>query len=353
MRALTDWLERIDPGTHRRVKGLRLVTAYGLAAAIGSLHDVTHPFGITLAIGSLADNIALWASVSEARHTRFESSRDLALLCLAATLGALMQALLAPVFSPLSENGAEFTLVNGAFLASYLKRYGVTGAGIGSQIYIGQLLAYTMRLDASAWPAILIAGCIAALASVVPRLLSGPAERPAELAVLSPADIPGRWHLSAPFIMGVQAAVASLIVVALNARLHLPESAWAVTACTYVVAGSATGTAQRVRRRIVGTLIGVPIGLACLPLAEHAPLLIWALAAVAMVVYAMALPERYDIACAAFAFTLIVTLAASGEHSIMFLSARIWQTLLGGLLGLLAAHLILPLRTAESSAVRT
>jgi uncharacterized membrane protein YccC len=153
--------------------------------------------------------------------------------------------------------------------------------------------------------------------------------------------------------MGVQAAVAALIVVALNAQLHLPESAWAVTACTYVVAGSATGTTQRVRRRIVGTLIGVPLGLACLPLAEHAPLLIWALAAVAMVVYAMALPERYDIACAAFAFTLIVTLAASGEHSIMFLSARIWQTLLGGLLGLLAAHLILPLRTAESSAVRT
>jgi hypothetical protein len=352
MRSFVDWLEHIDPGMHRRIKGLRLVTAYGLAAAIGTLHDVAHPFGSMVAVGSLAANFALWASVSEARHTRFESSRDLALLCLAATLGALMQALMVPVLSPLSQNGAEFTLVSGAFLASYLKRYGVTGAGVGSQIYIGQLLAYTMRLDASAWPAILIAGCIAALASVVPRLLSGPAERPAELAVLSPADIPGRWHLSAPFIMGVQAAVASLIVVLLNAKLHLPESAWAVTACTYVVAGSATGTSQRVRRRIVGTLIGVPFGLVCLPLAEHAPLLIWALAAVAMVVYAMALPERYDIACAAFAFTLIVTLAASGEHSIMFLSARIWQTLLGGLLGLLAAHLILPLRTAESPAVR-
>ena len=309
-------------------------------------------FGSLVAVGSLAANMALWASVSEARHTRFESSRDLALLCLAATLGALMQAMLVPALSPLGQNGAEFTLVSGTFLASYLKRYGVTGAGVGSQIYIGQLLAYTMRLDTSAWQAIVIAGCIAMLASIVPRLLSGPAERPAELAVLSPADVPGRWHLSAPFIMGVQAAVASLIVVALNARLHLPESAWAVTACTYVVAGSATGTAQRVRRRIVGTLIGVPLGLACLPLAEHAPLVIWTLAAVAMVVYAMALPERYDIACAAFAFTLIVTLAASGEHSIMFLSARIWQTLLGGLLGLLAAHLILPLRTAESPAVR-
>jgi hypothetical protein len=28
------------------------------------------------------------------------------------------------------------------------------------------------------------------------------------------------------------------------------------------VAGSATGTVQRVRRRIIGTLVGVPLGLA-------------------------------------------------------------------------------------------
>jgi hypothetical protein len=263
-----------------------------------------------------------------------------------------MQSLLSPTLLSWGRTGPELVLVSGAFLASYFKRFGVTGAGFGSQVYIGQLLAYTMKLDASAWPAILVAGCIAALACIVPRLLSGPAERPAELAVLSPADIPGRWNLSAPFIMGVQAAVAALIVVGLNTPFHLPESAWAITACTYVVAGSATGTAQRVRRRIVGTLIGVPIGLACLPLAEHAPLLIWMLAALAMIIYAMALPERYDIACAAFAFTLIVTLAASGEHSVTLLSARIWQTLLGGVLGLLAAHLILPLRTAESPTVR-
>ena len=132
----------------------------------------------------------------------------------------------------------------------------------------------------------------------------------------------------------------------LNEAIGLEESSWAITACTYVVAGSASGTMQRVRRRIVGTLIGVPLGLACLPLAEHAPLLIWAPPRSRSIVYAMALPERYDIACGAFAFTLIVTLAASGVHSLSLLAARAWETLLGGALGLFAALCLFPLRVA-------
>jgi uncharacterized membrane protein YccC len=63
-----------------------------------------------------------------------------------------------------------------------------------------------------------------------------------------------------------------------------------------------------------------------------------------MIVYAMTLPDRYDIACGAFAFTLIVTLAIGGVHSISILGARAWETLLGGVLGLLAAKFIFPLR---------
>jgi uncharacterized membrane protein YccC len=63
-----------------------------------------------------------------------------------------------------------------------------------------------------------------------------------------------------------------------------------------------------------------------------------------MIVYAMALPERYDVACAAFAFTLIVTMAASGLHSVPLLAARAWETLIGGVLGIVAALVIFPLR---------
>jgi uncharacterized membrane protein YccC len=64
-----------------------------------------------------------------------------------------------------------------------------------------------------------------------------------------------------------------------------------------------------------------------------------------MVIYAMVLPERYDIACAAFAFALIVTLAVNGVHSTLLLTSRIWETLLGATFGLAAAMLVFPLRT--------
>lgn len=147
--------------------------------------------------------------------------------------------------------------------------------------------------------------------------------------------------------MGLQASLAALVIVALNQGVHLVESAWAITAATYVVAGSASGTIDRVRRRIIGTIVGVPLALACLPLVVHAPLVIWTMAALAMVVYAMALPNRYDIACGAYAFTLLVTLALTGEHSLPLLLARAWETVIGGVLGLLAALFIFPLKQAR------
>jgi uncharacterized membrane protein YccC len=149
-------------------------------------------------------------------------------------------------------------------------------------------------------------------------------------------------------VMGLQAALAAVVIVGLSNAFHLLESAWAITACTYVVANSTAGTVDRIRRRVIGTVIGVPLGLLCLPLAEHAPLLVWLLAAVAMVVYAMALPERYDIACGAFAFTLVVTLAVGGLHAPVVLAARAWETLVGGAVGLAAALLALPLRARSS-----
>ncbi|TCK38910.1 fusaric acid resistance family protein [Paraburkholderia sp. BL8N3] len=343
------WINRVDPGTHRRIKGLRLITAFGIAASLGTLQDITSELPGSASLGTLAGSCALWASVSEARTTRPESSRDLALLCAAGALGAAVFILLAPLLQPAGRAGPELTLVTGAFLVGYLKRFGVLGAGIGSQFFIGQLLAYALRLVPADLPVVAVAGMIAAVASIVPRMLSGPAEHPASVAALAPAAVQSRWKLAPELVMGVQAASGALVVIALNATVGLEESAWAITACTYVVAGSATGTAERVRRRIIGTLIGVPLGLACLPVAVHAPLLIWAVAALAMIVYSMALPERYDIACAAFAFTLIVTLAVSGEHSITLLAARAWETLLGGALGLAAALFIFPLRPPRTA----
>lgn len=144
--AVTTWLERVDPGTHRRIKGLRLVTAYGIAVALDTLHDVTADVPSNLDFGTLAGGFALWASVSEGRATRFESSRDLVILYAAAAAGAGLFALLSPLLSSYGRPGIEAILISGAFLAAYLKRFGLLGAGVGSQIYIGQLLAFSFNL---------------------------------------------------------------------------------------------------------------------------------------------------------------------------------------------------------------
>lgn len=55
------------------------------------------------------------------------------------------------------------------------------------------------------------------------------------------------------FVMGLQSATAALFIVTLNATIGLTESAWAITACTYAISGSASATIDRVKRRIFGT----------------------------------------------------------------------------------------------------
>jgi uncharacterized membrane protein YccC len=104
---------------------------------------------------------------------------------------------------------------------------------------------------------------IAALAAIVPRLLSGPAEHPV-FPMSTPSGEPIRQEPRLQ--MGLQAAIAALVIVALNQWFGLEKSAWAITACTYVIAGTASGTMERVFRRIIGTIIGVRSVLLVCPL---------------------------------------------------------------------------------------
>jgi uncharacterized membrane protein YccC len=149
--------------------------------------------------------------------------------------------------------------------------------------------------------------------------------------------------------MGLQAAIPAALIVLLNAHTVMDESVWAMTACVYVIAVTKAGTIDRIRRRLIGTAIGVPLGLVCVPLAVQWPTLAWSCAAVAVVIYAMAVASRYDIACGSFAFALVITLAASGEHSVLHLSARLWETALGGLLAWCATAFLFPLSEAPAS----
>lgn len=341
--AFIAWLDRLDPGVHRRIKGLRLISAYVAAALAGVYFRQSWP-GLHGAewLAVIAGNFALLASVLEGRSTRAASSRDLAVLCIATLLGAAVTAALTPWLATSGRTVPELTLVLGAFAVGWGRRFGLLVTGVGAQFFIGQLLAYGAGLQTADLPMLALACAIAMPAAIVPRLLSGPAERPEPTPPMPSAMAP--WGLPPALAMGLQAACASLLIVGLNAALGLPQSVWAMAACTFVVSGTAAGTVARVRMRVIGTTVGVMLGLACLPVAEHAPLVVWGAAALAMIVYAMTLPDRYDVACGAYSFTLIVTLAASGHYPIAVLAARFWETLIGGLLGLAAAVLVFPLR---------
>jgi len=52
-------------------------------------------------------------------------------------VGAASFIVLAPWLQYLGHAGPELTLTIGAFLVGYLRRFGITGAGLGSQIHIG------------------------------------------------------------------------------------------------------------------------------------------------------------------------------------------------------------------------
>jgi hypothetical protein len=343
--ACTMWLDRIDPGSHRIAKGLRIVGAYILATGFAQLwrHIGFAPYGGSIAAS--AAGFALWACVSESGGTRRESCRNLTILCAAATAGAALFAMLSTLSPPASTHvGAEWILITGAFLVGYLKRFGTLGAGIGSQIFIGQLLAYGAKAGPADLGFIAIAGLIAVLAAVVPRIATGAATQRDAPSVIA-ASAGGQGLPEPPgLLMGIQTAGAAFAIVLLNAWFGLTESAWAITACVYVVTGTASGTMDRARQRIIGTFVGVPLGLLCLPVAIEAPYLIWLSATAAMIVYTIALPKHYDIACGAFAFALIVTLEASGQHAVAILASRAWETLIGAALGMVMAKLVMASR---------
>jgi hypothetical protein len=297
--AVLAWLDRLDPGTHRRIKGLRLVTAFSLAWMASTMPGIALRSSAGADLGAMVAGFALWASVSEARATRAESSRDLLVLVLAAVAGAVTTIGLTGLLPTTVPVGPELSLVGGAFGVGYLRRFGVLGAGMGSQVFIGQLLAYGYGLTVPDLGMVGVAGAVAAVAEVVPRVLSGSAEHP----VLTPQDAGTPVQpVGTELRMGLQAAAAALVIVALNLSIGLEQSAWTITASTYVISGSLAGTTQRVVRRLIGPSVGVP-------LAADAPLVIWVAAGLAMIVYAMALPERYDVACGAYAFALVVMLA--------------------------------------------
>lgn len=319
--------------SHRRNgirKGARLILAYALAVGLSLLAShYIHPSIASPAALSLCSGLALWTCVSETAIDKKTSLQHAALLV---TIGTIAAALLFSGAKYLHYGRHSFTelpLVLGAFCVAGLRVYGDLATGIGSQIYIGLLLAQS-NIATFSWtadgPWIFF---IALTAATLPQLLlHGEMELSLGHVTHQPESTSQPIWFRAVFL-GLQSAIPAILILILASIFHLREPSWAITAAAYVVSAYTLGTADRIRRRIVGTMVGVPLGLLFLVFGPKEHLLLWGAIAMGMLIYALSLPERYDIACAAYAFVLMLTMIASGERSVSLLASRVWETLLG------------------------
>jgi hypothetical protein len=118
------WLERVDPGTHRRIKGLRLVTAYGIAWMMGTLEGRSIQLPGHNSLSALAAGFALWVSVIGPVEISSCSS-------LPPSAGRHDDGS-CPDTGESRPSWSRSTLVIGAFRVAYLKPVGILAAGLGS-----------------------------------------------------------------------------------------------------------------------------------------------------------------------------------------------------------------------------
>jgi hypothetical protein len=150
--------------------------------------------------------------------------------------------------------------------------------------------------------------------------------------------------------IALQATASALTIIVLNGVLGMNHMLWALAASTYVISSSVADTWSRGLRRIVGTAIGVALGLGAALLFAQIPLAVWMLAALAMIIYSTWLPLRYDVACGAYAFALVVTLAEAGNSSWGAATARGVDTVIGAAIGMAFSALVLPVRLRDQLA---
>jgi uncharacterized membrane protein YccC len=175
------------------------------------------------------------------------------------------------------------------------------------------------------------------------------AATPEASAEAAPAAAPAGGMLATTRV-AFQAGLSALAIILLSGVLGLDQELWALAASTYVISSSVADTWSRGIRRIVGTAVGVALGLGmALPFA-HMPVVVWPLAALAMVIYSVWMPLRYDVACGAYAFALVITLAEAGQSSWGAASARGLDTVIGAAIGMAFSALVLPVRLRDQLA---
>ncbi|WP_335935546.1 FUSC family protein [Streptomyces sp. PTD5-9] len=306
-----------DPGRLRLRSGLRAVLGIGLAVTVCGLAGHSLVAAIT---GGLAALLALFTVLDPTVRGQAVTT---ALLPVA---GFPVLALAAALHDHPVARGAAFLAVMG--LGVYARRWGPRGHSLGVFAFMAFFTAQFLHTLPGQLPELYSAVALSLLASSAVRFGLWCYER--RRPVAAPAPAPGRGLARVTTRQALQATVGGVLALAAGQLLSEQRWYWAVGAAWWVFVNTASRGETLVRgfRRVLGTLIGLPVGLA-----------------VVVPLHGAAVPSAVVVALGVFG----IFYTAPVSYTWMMLSVTVMAGALYGLLGVLDPALLL-LRVTETAA---
>lgn len=305
-----------DPGRLRLRNSTRAVIGVAVAVAVPELCGLSLAASIT---GGLAALLALFtvtdATVRDQRiTTALLPTAGFPLLALATTLHGIT----------LARDAAFLAVV---FCGVYARRWGPRGHALGIFAFMNFFITQFLHAQPAQLPELYAAVGLALLAAGAVRFVLWPTERRTPPAAAPPA-LPGTGLVRPTTRQALQATAACALALSVGQVLSEDRWYWAVGTAWWIFVNTASRGETLVRgfRRVLGTLIGIAVGLlVAIPL-NGAPVPTAGLVAICV-------------------FGIFYTAAVS--YSWMMLAVTVMVGLLYGLLGVLDSSLLV-LRLAET-----
>ncbi|BBC30255.1 putative membrane protein [Streptomyces graminofaciens] len=305
-----------DPGRLRLRNSARAVIGVGAAVAASELCGFSLSASIT---GGLAALLALFTvtdpTVGAQRITT-----------------ALLPAAGFPVLALATALHGVTTVRDVAFVATvfcgvYARRWGARGQALGIFAFMSFFVTQFLHAVPAQLPELYAAMVLALLVAATVRFLLWPIERGGS-PVFVPAELPGTGLSRTTTRQAVQAAVACSLALLIGQAFSEDRWYWAVGTAWWIFVNTASRGETLVRgfRRVLGTVIGVAVGLLVAVPLNGAPT-----PSVGLVAFCV--------------FGIFYTAAVS--YSWMILAVTVMASLLYGLLGVLDADLLV-LRLVET-----
>ncbi|MBT2442613.1 FUSC family protein [Streptomyces sp. ISL-36] len=306
-----------DPGRLRLRTSLRAVIGVGLAVAVAELCGLSLTASIT---GGLAALLALFtvtdASVPAQRvTTALLPAAGFPVLALATTLHGL----------DVVRDAAFIAVV---FCGVYARRWGPRGHALGIFAFMNFFITQFLHAVPAQLPELYGAVALALAAAGAVRFVLWPIERRTPPAA-APAALPGTGLARPTTRQAFQAAAACAAALAVGQLLSEDRWYWAVGTAWWIFVNTASRGETLVRgfRRVLGTVVGIVVGLL-----------------VAVPLQGAAVPTAALVAVCVFG----IFYTAPVSYSWMMLAVTVMAGLLYGLLGVLDAGLLV-LRLSETA----